>query len=104
MIFYLDMNDNVHGFDPEFFENQRNSDDLLRVAIDITVAGYAGLGIHSEPLASGDHFVGINYRSDTPEGAIFEKIRYEFDEGRPLPDPKSVLKRIRTAYRRQAKA
>ena len=104
MIFYRDMNDDLHFFDSEFFENQRTSDDLLRVAIDITVAGYAGLRIHSQALASGDHFVGINYKLDTPEGAIFGTIRSDFDEGRPLPEPKSVLQRIRRAYRRQAKA
>jgi hypothetical protein len=103
MIFYRDMNENLHCFDSNFFDNQRNSDHLLRIATDIAAAGYLGVVIHAEPLAAGEHFVGINYKLDTPEGAIFGTIRSDFDEGRPLPQPKSVLQRIRRAYRRQAK-
>ena len=103
MIFYQDMNDQLHCFDSEFFDNQRDSDALLRIAIDITAAGYPGVVIHSEPLASGQYFFGVNFLEDTLEGAIFGKLRSDFDKGRPLPDSRSVLKRICMASRRQAK-
>ena len=47
------MNENLHCFDSNFFDNQRNSDHLLRIATDIAAAGYLGVVIHAEPLAAG---------------------------------------------------
>ena len=101
MIIYQDMNDEINVFDSDLFDGQRDGDPLLEIAVDIVVSGYEGVVIHDGPLASGEHFVGINFREDTPEGKVFSKIQTDFHQGLVIPDSCAVLKKIRRVYEQQ---
>jgi hypothetical protein len=101
MIFYQDMNDGIHIYPDGYFDNQPNHDALLQIAVDIVLNGYQGLVLQAEPLESGEYFVGINFREDTPEGKIFSQIQADFERGLSIPTSRKVLKKIRKSYRRR---
>ena len=75
---------------------------MLEIAVGISNAGYQGVVIHNGPLASGEHFFGINFREDTPEGKIFSKIRSDYERGLAIPSSRGALKKIRGAYEQKA--
>ena len=102
MIIYQDMNDEMHVYDSDFFDGQRNSDPLLDIVEGVVLAGFQGIFIYVERLATGEDFVGINFREDTPEGKVFSNIQTDFHQGLVIPDSRAVLKKIRRAYEQQA--
>ncbi len=101
MIIYQDMNDEINVFDSDLSNALNESDSLLEIAVDIVVNGYQGVIIHSKRLATGEYFVGINFRVDTPEGKVFSNIQTDFYQGLVIPSSRAVLKKIRRAYEQQ---
>lgn len=102
MIICQGISDEIHVYESDFFDGQRDSDPLLEIAVDIVVSGYQGMVIHSKRLATGGYFVGINFRENTPEGKVFSNIQTDFHQGLVIPDSRTVLKKIRRAYEQQA--
>jgi hypothetical protein len=103
MIIYQGISDEIHVYDSDFFDGQRDSDPLLDIVEGVVLAGYQGIFIHTKRLASGEDFVGINFREDTPEGKIFSDIQTDFYQGLVIPDSRAVLKKIRRVYEQEAK-
>ena len=82
MIIYRGIRDEIHVYDSDFFDGQRDSDPLLDIVEGVVLAGYQGIFIHTKRLSTGEDFVGINFREDTPEGKIFSDIQTDFYQGR----------------------
>jgi len=101
MILYQDMNNGVHVYSDGYFDSQPNHDALLKIAAEIYSEGYEGITFHTKQLHSGEYFVAINHREDTPEGEIFSRIKSDFEEGLPIPNSHQVLKEIRRADKKR---
>ena len=102
MIFYQDLNNDIHMYGPEIFNQHSKDDPLLQIAADIFCAGYKGIALHTKQLRSGGYFVAINYREDTPEGTVFGIIQADFYDGFAIPDSHVVLKKIRRVYKNRS--
>lgn len=98
MIFYWNMNEEIEIYEDGFFENQPNKDALAEIAVEIVKDGYEGIVIHHHTLRKGGNFMGINFREDTIEGALFASICDAFELKKKTPSPQNVLRLIKLAY------
>ena len=98
MIFYWNMNDEIEIYEDGYIESQPNKDVLAEIAVEIVMEGYEGIVIHQYPLRNGETFMGINFREDTIEGALFAEICDAFGLEMKIPRPENVARFIKLAY------
>ena len=98
LIMYHAQNDELIVTDTDYLDSKGNEDPIIELAVELEVAGYPGIVVHIAPLASGKYFHGINYRRDTPEGRIYERVQADFYELGKNPDIPAVIREIEAEY------
>ena len=97
-IMYRSQNDDLVITDTDYLDSKGDQDPILELAVELMVAGYPGIVVHTAPLSNGDYFYGINSRRDTPEGRIYERVQAEFYELEKNPDIPAVIREIEAEY------
>lgn len=97
-IMYHAQNDDLIVTDTDYLDSKGNEDPILELAIELMVAGYAGIVVHTAPLSNGRYFFGINTRSDTPEGRVYERAHMAFHQAGKKPDIPAAIREIEAEY------
>lgn len=98
LIMYHSQNDDLIITDTDYLDSKGNEDSIIELAVELMVAGYSGIVVHTAPLANGKYFHGINYRGDTPEGRAFARAEAEFYQSGKIPDIPAAIKEIEAEY------
>ena len=98
LIMYRSQNDDLIVTDTDYLDSIGDQDPILELAIELMVAGYPGIVVHTAPLSNGDYFFGTNYRADTPEGHYYARAQADFHQYGKIPDIPAVIREIEAEY------
>ena len=97
-IMYRSQNDDLVITDTDYLNSKGDQDPILELAVELMVAGYPGIVVHTAPLSNGEYFFGTNYRADTPEGHYYARAQADFHQYGKIPDIPAVIREIEAAY------
>ena len=97
-IMYRSQNDDLVITDTDYLDSKGDQDPILELAVELMVAGYPGIVVHTKPLSNGRYFFGTNYRADTPEGRIYARAQADFHRSRKIPDIPALVRQIEAEY------
>ena len=97
-IMYHAQNDDLIVTDTDYLNSKGDQDPILELAVELVVAGYPGIVVHTAPLSNGEYFFGTNYRADTPEGHYYSRAQADFHQYGKIPDIPAVIREIEAAY------
>ena len=98
LIMYHSQNDDLIITDTDYLDSKGDQDPILELAVELMVAGYPGIVVHTAPLSNGDYFFGTNYRADTPEGHYYARAQADFHQYGKIPDIPAVIREIEAEY------
>lgn len=97
-IMYHAQNDDLIVTDTDYLDSKGNEDPIIELAIELMVAGYPGIVVHTAPLSNGEYFFGINTKRDTPEGRVYARAEAEFYQFGKSPDIPAAFREIEAEY------
>ena len=97
-IMYHTQGDDLVVTDTDYLDSKGDEDAILELAVELMVAGYPGIVVHTAPLSNGKYFFGINSRRDTPEGRVYECAQTAFHESGKTPDIPAAIREIEAEY------
>ena len=97
-IMYRSQNDDLVITDTDYLDSKGNQDPILELAIELMVAGYPGIVVHTAPLSNGKYFFGINSKRGTPEGRVYDRAEAEFFQSGKNPDIRAAIREIEAEY------
>jgi hypothetical protein len=97
-IMYHSQGDDLVVTDTDYLDSKGDEDPILELAVELMVAGYPGIVVHTAPLSNGKYFFGINSRRDTPEGRVYERAQAAFHQSGKIPDIPAAIKEIEAEY------
>ncbi|MDA9185554.1 hypothetical protein N9O60_01770 [Gammaproteobacteria bacterium] len=98
LIMYRSQNDDLIVTDTDYLDSIGDQDPILELAIELMVAGYPGIVVHTAPLSNGDYFFGINTKRGTPEARVYARAEAEFFQYGKNPDIPAALREIEAEY------
>lgn len=98
LIMYHSQNDDLIVTDTDYLDSKGNQDPILELAIELMVAGYPGIVVHTAPLSNGKYFFGINSKRGTPEGRVYARAEAEFFQFGKNPDIPAAIREIEAEY------
>ena len=98
LIMYRSQNDDLVITDTDYLDSKGNEDPILELAVELMVAGYPGIVVHTAPLSNGRYFFGINSRRDTPEGRVYARAEADFYQSGKNPDIPAAFREIEAEY------
>lgn len=98
LIMYHSQNDDLVITDTDYLDSKGNQDPILELAIELMVAGYPGIVVHTAPLSNGKYFFGINSKRGTPEGRVYDRAEAEFFQSGKNPDIRAAIREIEAEY------
>ena len=96
-LMYLDRGDTLHVIDPEALTHTDGLLPLLKLAVAVINAGYAGVRVDEQRMSNGRYFQALNLDSASPEGKIFQRLGEVHAARVSLPSAPAVLKLIAIA-------
>ena len=98
LIMYRSQNDDLIVTDTDYLDSIGDQDPILELAIELMVAGYPGIVVHTAPLSNGDYFFGINTKRGTPEASVYARAEAEFFQSGKNPDIRAAIREIEAEY------
>lgn len=98
LILYHTQNDDLIVTDTDYLDSKGDQDPILELAVELMVAGYPGIVVHTAPLSNGRYFFGTNYRADTPEGHYYARAQAHFHQYGKIPDIPAVIREVEAEY------
>lgn len=98
LIMYHAQNDDLIVTDTDYLDSKGNEDPIIELAVELVVAGYPGIVVHTAPLSNGDYFFGINTKRGTPEARVYARAEAEFFQSGKNPDIPAVIREIEAEY------
>lgn len=93
-IFYMSRDNQVKIIAAETIPNIDGIHPLLKLAIAISKAGYAGIAIDEQRLSNGKYFQAYEFDKESREGKLMQKLQADFEGGKPLPSEKELLAKL----------
>ena len=97
-IMYRSQNDDLIVTDTDYLDSIGDQDPILELAIELMVAGYPGIVVHTAPLSNGKYFFGINSKRGTPEACVYARAEAEFFQSGKNPDIRAAIREIEAEY------